>query len=62
MWYECLAFRRPACFCFVVVLCFMSVVLGGWVYWSVVGWGSLSPVFKWFPRVVLGLGLVLLVF
>ena len=27
----------------------MSVVLGGGgVYWSVVGWGSLSPVFKCF--------------
>ena len=55
MWYEFLAFWQPAWLCFVVILCFISVVLGGWVHWSVVGWGFLSLVFngflEWFPCV-----------
>ena len=40
MWYEFLAVRQPAWLCFLVVLCFISVVLGMWVYWSVVWWGG----------------------
>ena len=45
------AFRRIAWLYFVIP-CFISVVLGGRGFWPVVGWGSRSPVFKWFPRVV----------
>ena len=37
-------FIGMGCVLIVVILCFISVVLGGWVYWSVVGWAPFSLV------------------
>ena len=57
MWYEFLAYRQPAWLYIDIILCFVSVVIGGWVYWPVVGCGALSHVFNgfigWFPCVEL---------
>ena len=47
MWYEFLAFQQPAWLCFVVVLCFISAVLGGG---STGQWWGGGP-FLWFLMV-----------